>query len=570
VPARGAAITPGHKGYKPHRFKHAGGPPSVKMKDAKDIWEKLGVPTKFGSYGWVLSGRRSNRFRAMLYGGPQMGFTTPSILLEVQLKGGESHFNVRGMTFAGAPAVLIGRNRHIAWTSTTGVGDNVDTYIETLCDAGGGPGSGYLFNEMCTPFKVRTEFINVANQGQTIITVLRSVHGPVVSHDLAGGVAVSQKRVHWMREMETELGFGRMGEARNLAEFEAAVDLIVTSHNLLYADRSGNIAYWQAGEVPVRPEGFDPRLPLPGTGEAEWPGELLPTPKSINPARGWLANWNNKPSKDFDNADDDILGKQFRLLDLTDRLDRKRSRGQLSLADMEDIPKDIGRIKELGREARFLKPYLIEALDIVGTLHPSGEDAEAILEAWDGSAVTDAITSTHFEAAEVIFSTWLELMIAGTFGDELGPAVDEAGTNMLLHVLDDALGKRGSGVPPSRDYFNGEDPGQVMAGAFDQALAALASQFGTPDPAQWILPRTTIDFRHPFLPIDLGSIPLSNRATYALIVIIDKKKVFAESIQPLGQSGFISAAGVPDVHFADQLELFRNFEYKPMPMLTGH
>jgi len=137
-------------------------------------------------------------------------------------------------------------------------------------------------------------------------------------------------------------------------------------------------------------------------------------------------------------------------------------------------------------------------------------------------------------------------------------------------VLDDALGKRGSGVPPSRDYFNGEDPGQVMAGAFDQALAALASQFGTPDPAQWILPRTTIDFRHPFLPIDLGSIPLSNRATYALIVIIDKKKVFAESIQPLGQSGFISAAGVPDVHFADQLELFRNFEYKPMPMLTGH
>ncbi len=569
VPARGAAITPGHMGYKPHRFKHAGGPPSVKMNDAKDIWEKLGVPTKFGSYGWVLSGRRSRRIRSMLYGGPQMGFTTPSILLEVQLKGGESHFNVSGMTFAGAPTVLIGRNRHLAWTSTTGVGDNLDTYIESLCDAGLGPGSGYLFNEMCFPFEARTEFINVANQGQTIITVLRSLHGPVIKIDLAGSVAVSQNRVHWMREMETELGFARMGEARNLAEFEAAVDLIVTSHNLLYADRSGNIAYWQAGEVPVRPEGFDPRLPLPGTGEAEWPGELLPTPKSINPASGWLANWNNKPSKDFDNADDDILGKQFRLLDLTDRLDHKKTRRQLSLADMEDIPKDIGRIKELGREARFLKPYLIEALDIVGTLHPSGADAAAILEAWDGSAVVDAITSTHFEAAEVIFSTWLELMIAGTFGDELGPMVDEAGPNMLLHVLDDALGKKGSGVPPSRDYFNGEDPGQVMAGAFDQALAALTIQFGTFDPTQWILPRGTIDFIHPFLPIDLGSIPLSNRATYAQIVIFDKKKVLAESIQPLGQSGFIGALSGPDIHFADQLELFRNFEYKPMTLLNG-
>ena len=140
---------------------------------------------------------------------------------------------------------------------------------------------------------------------------------------------------------------------------------------------------------------------------------------------------------------------------------------------------------------------------------------------------------------------------------------------MLLHVLDDALGKRGSGVPPSRDYFNGEDPGQVMADAFDQTLAALTFQFGTFDPTLWIVPRGTIDFSHPFLPITVGSIPLSNRATYAQIVIFGKRKVIAESIQPLGQSGFISALGVPDIHFADQLELFRNFEYKPMPLLKG-
>jgi penicillin amidase len=412
------------------------------LKDAKETWEELGVPTRFGSYGWVLSARRSKRIRAMLYGGPQMGFTTPSILLEVQLKGGESDFNVRGMTFAGAPAVLIGYNRHLAWTSTTGVGDNLDTYIEILCEAG----NGYVFNGACIPFDARQEVINVAGGSQTILTVLRSEHGPVVGLDLAAGVAVSQKRAHWMREMETELGFGRLGEARNLAEFEAAVNMIVTSHNVLYADRAGNIAYWQAGEVPERPEGFDHRLPLPGTGEAEWPGGMLPTPKSVNPARGWLANWNNKPAQDFDNADEDILGKQFRLLDLTDRLAQNMTRGQLSLADMEDIPKDIGRIKELGREARFLKPYLLKALDIMGTSNPSGEEARTLLEVWDGSAVADVISSTHFEAAEVIFSAWLEAVITATFADELGTMIDEAGTNMLLHVLDDALAKKGSGA----------------------------------------------------------------------------------------------------------------------------
>jgi penicillin amidase len=282
-----------------------------------------------------------------------------------------------------------------------------------------------------------------------------------------------------------------------------------------------------------------------------------------------LANWNNKPSKDFDSADEDILGKQFRLLDLTDRLAQKKKRGQLSLTDMEEIPQDIGRVKELGREARFLKPYLLDALDNVGTLHPSGEEARRILEDWDGSAVADVITSENFEAAEVIFSTWLEAMITATFADELRPWTDEAGTNMLLHVLDDALAKKGSGVPPSRDYFNGEDPNQVMAAVFDQALFALTKDFGTADPTKWTLPRPTIDFMHPFLPIDVGSIPLSNRATYGQIIIFDKKKVFAESIQPLGQSGFIGLNSGPDIHFADQLELFSNFEYKPMTLLKG-
>ena len=105
--------------------------------------------------------------------------------------------------------------------------------------------------------------------------------------------------------------------------------------------------------------------------------------------------------------------------------------------------------------------------------------------------------------------------------------------------------------------------------ARDQALAGLSFQFGNPNPAQWIIPRGTIDFRHPLLPIEVGSIPLANRATYAQIVIFGNRSVFAESIQPLGQSGFISQSGMPDVHFADQLELFRNFEYKPMPLLNG-
>ena len=566
VPTRGAAITPVRKAYKPEQLRGAGLSPSVSLEEAKKEWERIGVPTKLGSYAWALASRRSAAHGAMLYGGPQMGFSTPAILLEVQLTGGEMDYNVRGMTFAGAPGVIIGHNPYLAWTSTTGTGDNLDTYIEVLCDAGFGPASGYSFTGDCIPFEARSEVIDVAGAGQTTVTVLRSLHGPVVGLDAAAGFAVSQKRAHWMREAETLVGWFRFGRARDLGEFEAAVDMIVTSHNFLYADKADNIAYWQAGEVPVRPEGFDPRLPLPGTGEAEWTADLRPTPKAINPAHGWLANWNNKPAADFDNADENIFGKQFRLWDIEERLAQDQTKGQLSLADMEDIPKDIGRVKELGRDARFLKPYLLDALQVVGTGHSSGPAAVAILEAWDGSAVSDAVTSTAAEPGEVIFSTWLDLMIQATFADELGPEAGEAGTNMLLHVLDAALG-RGSGVPPSRDYLNGQDPNQVMSATFDQALHALTLQFGTPDPYAWVVPRGSIDFNHPFLPISVGSIPLSNRATYGQIVIYGRQEVTAQSIQPLGQSGFISTSGQLDPHFTDQLNLFRNFQHKDMRLL---
>ena len=530
----------------------------VSEDDARATWQALGVPTKLGSYAWAVSAARSTNGFAMLYGGPQMGFSVPEVLHEVQLKGGNG-FNVAGMAFAGVPPVLIGRNEHIAWTSTTATGDNVDHYIETTCNAGAGPGSGYVFNGTCTPFEVRIETINVRGASPVIQTVLRSIHGPVVG--TAGTNVITQKRAHWQRELESVHGFFGFDRARNLQHFEAAVKLIPTSHNFMYADRTGNIAYWQAGQVPLRPAGFDARLPFPGNGSAEWPGGILPIPTSINPAQGYLANWNNKPSVDYDNADNQVFGKQFRLWDIIDRL----STGAISLEDMRDIPKDIARVKAIGREARFLKPYLLLALTDVPASHPLAPQAKSIIEAWDGNAFSDAVTSTSLHSGEVIFSTWLSLMLTNTFGDELGARVGEASSNTLIHTLDFAL-TGDSGVPPSRDYFNGINPKVVMSATFDQTLAILAAAQGS-NPALWTGPRGSITFTHPLIGT-VASIPNSNRATYGQIVVLGRPKISGESIFTLGQSGFLHlvlpGSFTLDPHFLDQLGLFRNFEYKPM------
>lgn len=285
-----------------------------------------------------------------------------------------------------------------------------------------------------------------------------------------------------------------MDRAHNIDEFEAAVDQVVGAGHFLYADKVGNIAYWRAGEMPVRPAGFDIRLPLPGNGTAEWTGELLPIPASINPTRGWLANWNTKADADEEFGDAaGLTGKQQRVREIEARLEN----GPVSLADMRDIAKDIARTTTGGggRNSRFLRPYLFAALDAVPSAHPLAAQARAVLEAWDGSLCADAVTSTTLEPGEVIFSTWVSTMLNTTFGDELGANVSRATGNMLLHVLDDALGG-GSGIPPSRNYFNGANPNVVMSTAFTQTLNSLG-----PNPAAWSTkPRGVTRFRHVLFP----------------------------------------------------------------------
>ena len=44
----------------------------------------------------------------------------------------------------------------------------------------------------------------------------------------------------------------------------------------MVADDQGNIGWWHPGRLPIRPKRWDERLPLPGTGSAEWRGFLRP------------------------------------------------------------------------------------------------------------------------------------------------------------------------------------------------------------------------------------------------------------------------------------------------------
>jgi len=544
------------------------------------LFQLLGLPVTFGSFGLVVNGTKSRTGHPLLLGGPQMGFLYPDVVHEVHLKAPGWH--VTGMAFAGGPAVLIGHNERIAWTTTSGPGDNTDLYIERLNPA---DHDEYLYQGAYRRMEIREEVIAIrtsplgfplrATATRTVL-VKRTVHGPVLYVDEANHVAVTLKRAHWLKETETWVGFLEINRARDMDDFERAVRRIPTSHHFLYADVDGNIAYWLAGWIPIRPDGYDPRLPLPGTGEAEWSVAMRPVPHVRNPRQGWLANWNNKPTVDFDNPDDVLFGKQHRVLRmmalltepvrLLRRNGERRTDARLGIEDLLALEEDIARFDDTGPKVEFLRDYLVQALNEANSGDPRLGAVARLLQNWDGALYADARTSPTVEPANVIFEAILRRFIMNTFADELGSdMLSHVTFNMVLHVVE---GER-SGVPPTRDYFNGADWRDVLVMSAREAVEDLVSTYGSMWMGPWVA-REMIRFRHLFGFVVGPPVLRANRATYTQIVELSNPPRGWNRL-PSGQSAFIR----PNRFFpwlpvfgsalSDQRALFRAFDVKPMP-----
>ena len=270
-----------------------------------------GVPHKLGSFAAVIGGERSESGDVLLLGAPQMGAPSANqkaVTAEVELLVGEAGgdgLHVAGMTVPGIPGVIIGRTRGRAWTFTTGVTDNTDTFVLTLGPPTAEGVPTYLYNGAPRPFEVITETIPVRGGEAQTYTHFRSVHGPVYRLDAQRGQAFAWQYTFWGNELEMAEALLDAWGAESVEAFEDAAARIPVSFNMFYADKDQNIAFWHVGDYPVRPEGADPRLPLAGDGTQEWVGfiDFEDQPQAVNPAQGYFVNWNNKPAPGWDQGD---------------------------------------------------------------------------------------------------------------------------------------------------------------------------------------------------------------------------------------------------------------------------
>src|SRR5207247_8856973 len=68
---------------------------------------------------------------ALLYGGPQAGYSVPAVFVRMEVHG--VGIDVAGVAVPGSgPVIVIGHTPHHAWSLTTGQDDQVDTYLERV------------------------------------------------------------------------------------------------------------------------------------------------------------------------------------------------------------------------------------------------------------------------------------------------------------------------------------------------------------------------------------------------------------------------------------------------------
>jgi len=310
----------------------------------------------------------------------------------------------------------------------------------------------------------------------------------------------------------------------------------------------------------------------PAPGDTFDVQEIVAMPEAINPAEGYMANWNNKAAT----ADDGRgFGRNQRMAFILERLaadsswDRDKQR---------QLNKEVAGLLSNGKIGRYLVPRIREAVDGVGNGgNPDVDTVLAQLEAHNGAPeygrnFVDPVTATT-NAGELAFINSLVSALANDiYGDEFSGAVSvpggSTGLALVLHAIDSAAGDVSGSYTQeyAGDYFNGADWRVVVRDAFS-TLASGGIPADTPRPDD--------NYAHPlaglFPELVFEGTPAGNRGTWEQIIEVDST-ITGEFMFPLGQSGKMtgSLGGVTsiDPNTTSLSPLWRDWRFLPILHVT--
>jgi penicillin amidase len=505
-----------------------------------------------GSNNWVVDGSRSATGHPLVASDPHIAFAAVSCWYQVRLQGGS--FRATGMTYAGMPAVMFGRNARVAWGMTNNICSLRDLYQEKIDPAQ--PGC-FLYDGHWEPAREEIEEIRVRGGSTVQKRILFSRNGPIVDELLpAAARHTGPVTLRWLGSsytgwLESLHGMAQSGSA---AEFQTALKAwTFPTWSAVFADVEGHIGYRAVGRIPIRnvPE----RGYRPGWDPAhQWDG-LIPfdgMPSLSDPARGWITTANNRPAPDdYPYPLSGTWSSGHRALRVRQMIEEKE---KLTREDFVRMQQDVVSLR-----AVECLPRLIALL---GT-DPDARRREAFghLRLWDCRMDTDSVGATIFET---FFTCWCRTVAEERFDRSQAELVSAANGGLASDLL--LNGDRAG-------WFRNRSREEALDGAFDAALDMLAARLGT-SMAGWSWGNAhRIKLRHPLSGrgdlaqlLDRGNLPVKGNgvtvcntgydpnwgaltgANYRLIADVAEEPPALWAIDAQGQSGH---PGSP--HYCDQL-----------------
>ena len=245
-----------------------------------------------GSNGFAISGDLTESGNAMLLINPHTSFFFRGEIHVVSEEG----LNAYGAVTWGQFFVYQGFNENTGWMHTSTYVDFIDEFVEDVFEEDGK--LVYRYGHELAPVIV-SEVTLKYKDGDAMLEktypTYHTHHGPV-THAMDGRWVAT--KINWDPVNALRQSFIRT-KLRNHDEFREMMDIRTnSSNNTVYADSSGNIAYYHGNFVPKRDPAYDYSKPVDGSDPAtDWHGihDVDEIVTVLNPPNGWIQNCNSTP-----------------------------------------------------------------------------------------------------------------------------------------------------------------------------------------------------------------------------------------------------------------------------------
>ncbi|WP_426196221.1 penicillin acylase family protein [Massilia sp. DWR3-1-1] len=507
-----------------------------------------------GSNGFAIAPARTAGGHALLLINPHTSFYFRPEVHMVSEQG----LNAYGAVTWGQFFVYQGFNERAGWMHTSGGGDVIDEYLETVVEQKGK--WYYRYEGKLRPVRavdIKLPYKTATGMASKTVTAHFTHHGPVVRQLDGKWVAV--------RMMDEPLkaltqSYTRT-KATSYAQFKATMALRTnSSNNTVYADADGTIAYFHGNFIPRRDASIDWAHPVDGSVAAtEWQG-LHTVDQTItlhNPASGYILNTNNWPF----------------------------AASGASSPTLADFPKYMWALPENARGAHAVRVLKDKTDFTIDSLTAAAYDSyltefepllPQVLADWDALAPLDPLKAR------------LAGPVAALRGWDLRYGVDSVPTSVAVYwgqqLVAAATPAARAAEMPAADFIISRIGARERLDALAAATAKLNADFGS-----WQTPWGDInrfqrlsgdvvqryDDSKPSWPVPFASATWGSLAAFGMVAKQTTKRIYGDrgnsfvavvEFGPTVRARSILAGGQSadpaSIHFADQAEMYSKGQFK--------